>query len=137
MPTWAAVFAGRASALFAVLAGCSLVLSTRSRLAVSGRLRDAAPSVLIRAAAIVLIGLCLGSISEAAGGHPRQLRRSCSRSPCSSCGCGPSALFVDRRGLDGPLPDRVDDGCAPTFLLEPELPADGLLRPGDAGDDAH
>ena len=64
MPTWAAVFAGRASALFAVLAGCSLVLSTRSRLAVSGRLRDAAPSVLIRAAAIVLIGLCLGSISS-------------------------------------------------------------------------
>ena len=63
MPTWAAVFAGRASALFAVHAGCSLVLSTRSRLAVSGRLRDAAPSVLIRAAAIVLIGLCLGSIS--------------------------------------------------------------------------
>lgn len=63
MPTWAAVFAGRASALFAVLAGCSLVLSTRSRIAVSGRLRDAAPSVLIRAAAIVLIGLCLGSIS--------------------------------------------------------------------------
>lgn len=63
MPTWAAVFAGRASALFAVLAGCSLVLSTRSRMAVSGRLRDAAPSVLIRAAAIVLIGLCLGSIS--------------------------------------------------------------------------
>lgn len=63
MPTWAAIFAGRASALFAVLAGCSLVLSTRSRLAESGRLRDAAPSVLIRAAAIVLIGLCLGSIS--------------------------------------------------------------------------
>ncbi|QUL80079.1 heparan-alpha-glucosaminide N-acetyltransferase domain-containing protein [Brevibacterium sp. SMBL_HHYL_HB1] len=64
MPTWAAAFAGRASALFAVLAGCSLVLSTRSRLAESGRLRDAAPSVLIRAAAIVLIGLCLGSISS-------------------------------------------------------------------------
>uniref|UniRef100_UPI003B3B70A6 heparan-alpha-glucosaminide N-acetyltransferase domain-containing protein n=1 Tax=Brevibacterium sediminis TaxID=1857024 RepID=UPI003B3B70A6 len=63
MPTWAAVFAGRASALFAVLAGCSLVLSTRSRMAVSERLRDAAPGVLIRAAAIVLIGLCLGSIS--------------------------------------------------------------------------
>src|SRR5699024_10763774 len=38
MPTWAAAFAGRASALFAVLAGCSLVLSTRSRLAESGRL---------------------------------------------------------------------------------------------------
>src|SRR5699024_10718648 len=64
MPTWAAAFAGRASALFAVLAGCSLVLSTRSRLAESGRLRDAAGSVLIRAAAIVLIGLCLGSISS-------------------------------------------------------------------------
>ena len=63
MPTWAAVFAGRASALFAVLAGCSLVLSTRSRLLVSGRLRDAAPSVLIRAAAIVLVGLCLGTVS--------------------------------------------------------------------------
>ncbi|WP_166972633.1 heparan-alpha-glucosaminide N-acetyltransferase domain-containing protein [Brevibacterium atlanticum] len=63
MPTWAAIFAGRASALFAVLAGCSLVLSTRSRLTDSGRLRDAAPSVLIRAAVIVLIGLCLGSIS--------------------------------------------------------------------------
>jgi uncharacterized membrane protein len=63
MPTWAAVFAGRASALFAVLAGCSLVLSTRSRLAANGRLRDAAPGVLVRAAAIVLIGLCLGSIS--------------------------------------------------------------------------
>ncbi|MGC2942455.1 MULTISPECIES: heparan-alpha-glucosaminide N-acetyltransferase domain-containing protein [unclassified Brevibacterium] len=67
MPTWAAIFAGRASALFAVLAGCSLVLSTRSRLDGApdgrGRLRDAAPSVLIRAAAIVLIGLCLGSIS--------------------------------------------------------------------------
>ncbi|MGO2037780.1 MAG: heparan-alpha-glucosaminide N-acetyltransferase domain-containing protein [Brevibacterium sp.] len=62
-PTWAAVFAGRASALFAVLAGCSLVLSTRSRMAESNRLRDAAPSVLIRAAAIVLIGLCLGSVS--------------------------------------------------------------------------
>ncbi|RCS91960.1 heparan-alpha-glucosaminide N-acetyltransferase domain-containing protein [Brevibacterium aurantiacum] len=64
LPTWAAVFAGRASALFAVLAGCSLVLSTRSRLAASGRLRDAAPSVLIRAAAIVIIGLCLGTISD-------------------------------------------------------------------------
>ena len=64
MPTWAAIFAGRASALFAVLAGCSLVLSTRSRMAESGRLRDAAPSVLIRAAAIILIGLCLGSISS-------------------------------------------------------------------------
>lgn len=63
MPTWAAVFAGRASALFAVLAGCSLVLSTRGRLSERGRLRDAAPSVLIRAAAIVLVGLCLGSIS--------------------------------------------------------------------------
>ncbi|UVI34826.1 heparan-alpha-glucosaminide N-acetyltransferase domain-containing protein [Brevibacterium spongiae] len=64
MPTWAAVFAGRASALFAVLAGCSLVLSTHSRLAAYGRLRDAAPSVLIRAAAIVFIGLCLGSVSS-------------------------------------------------------------------------
>lgn len=63
LPTWAAVFAGRASALFAVLAGCSLVLATRSRMAGSGRLRDAAPSVLIRAGAIVLIGLCLGSVS--------------------------------------------------------------------------
>ncbi|SMX80250.1 Protein of unknown function (DUF1624) [Brevibacterium sp. 239c] len=62
-PTWAAVFAGRASALFAVLAGCSLVLATRSRMAGSGRLRDAAPSVLIRAGAIILIGLCLGSVS--------------------------------------------------------------------------
>lgn len=64
LPTWAAVFAGRASALFAVLAGCSLVLSTRSRMAGSGRLRDAAPSVLIRAGAIVIIGLCLGSVSS-------------------------------------------------------------------------
>ncbi|WP_210602630.1 heparan-alpha-glucosaminide N-acetyltransferase domain-containing protein [Brevibacterium oceani] len=68
MPTWAAIFAGRASALFAVLAGCSLVLSTRSRLDGAhdgrGRLRDAVPSVLIRAAAIVIIGLCLGSISS-------------------------------------------------------------------------
>ncbi|WP_209371080.1 heparan-alpha-glucosaminide N-acetyltransferase domain-containing protein [Brevibacterium renqingii] len=63
LPTGAAIFAGRASALFAVLAGCSLVLSTRTRLQTSGRLRDAAPGVLIRAAAIVLIGLCLGSIS--------------------------------------------------------------------------
>ncbi|SMX86164.1 MULTISPECIES: heparan-alpha-glucosaminide N-acetyltransferase domain-containing protein [Brevibacterium] len=63
-PTWAAVFAGRASALFAVLAGCSLVLSTRSRMAASGRLRDAVPSVLIRAGAIVIIGLCLGSVSS-------------------------------------------------------------------------
>lgn len=64
LPTWAAIFAGRASALFAVLAGCSLVLSTRSRLADSNRLRDAAPSVLIRAAAIIVIGLCLGTISS-------------------------------------------------------------------------
>lgn len=63
-PTWAAVFAGRASALFAVLAGCSLVLSTRSRMAASGRLRDAVPSVLIRAGAIIVIGLCLGSVSS-------------------------------------------------------------------------
>src|SRR5699024_10687407 len=64
MPTGAAAFAGRASALFGVLAGCSLVLTTRWRLAESGRLRDAAPRVLIRAAAIVLIGLCLGSSSS-------------------------------------------------------------------------
>lgn len=64
LPTWAAVFAGRASALFAVLAGCSLVLSTRSRMADSGRLRDAASSVLIRSGAIILIGLCLGSVSS-------------------------------------------------------------------------
>ncbi|SDS96101.1 Protein of unknown function [Brevibacterium sandarakinum] len=63
LPTWAAVFAGRASALFAVLAGCSLVLSTRSRMSASGRLRDAVPSVLIRAGAIIFIGLCLGSVS--------------------------------------------------------------------------
>ena len=64
LPTWAAVFAGRASALFAVLAGCSLVLSTRSRMAGSGRLRNAVPSVLIRSGAIILIGLCLGSVSS-------------------------------------------------------------------------
>ncbi|MDN6133221.1 heparan-alpha-glucosaminide N-acetyltransferase domain-containing protein [Brevibacterium sp.] len=63
-PTWAAMFAGRASALFAVLAGCSLVLSTRSRMVASGRLRAAVPSVLIRAGAIILIGLCLGSVSS-------------------------------------------------------------------------
>src|SRR5699024_4781888 len=43
---------------------CSLVLSTRSPLAESGRLRNAAPSVRIRATAIVLIALCLGAISS-------------------------------------------------------------------------
>ena len=64
LPTWAALFAGRASALFAVLAGCSLVLSTRSRMGETGRLRDAATSVLIRSAAIVVIGLCLGTVSS-------------------------------------------------------------------------
>src|SRR5699024_11585489 len=37
MPTWAAAFAGRASALLAVLAGCLMVLSKRSRLDESGR----------------------------------------------------------------------------------------------------
>ncbi len=63
-PTWAAVFSGKASALFAVLAGCSLVLSTRSRLDRPGAgLRTVAPSVLIRAAAITVIGLCLGTVS--------------------------------------------------------------------------
>lgn len=63
-PTWAAVFSGKASALFAVLAGCSLVLSTRTRLDRPGaRLRDVASSVLIRAAAITVIGLCLGTVS--------------------------------------------------------------------------
>lgn len=65
-PTWAAIFAGRASALFAVLAGCSLVLSTTAVLSrPNSRLRDAAPGVLIRAAAITVIGLVLGSISTA------------------------------------------------------------------------
>ncbi|KZE22781.1 MULTISPECIES: heparan-alpha-glucosaminide N-acetyltransferase domain-containing protein [Brevibacterium] len=63
MPTWATVFSGRASALFAVLAGCSLVLSTRSTLAATGRLRDVAPGVLVRAASIIVIGLFLGAIT--------------------------------------------------------------------------
>ncbi|RBP67868.1 uncharacterized protein DUF1624 [Brevibacterium sanguinis] len=65
MPTWASEFSGKASALFAVLAGCSLVLSTRSRLDRPGAgLRDVAGSVLIRAAAITAIGLCLGTVSS-------------------------------------------------------------------------
>ncbi|MFF8892834.1 heparan-alpha-glucosaminide N-acetyltransferase domain-containing protein [Brevibacterium casei] len=63
LPTWATVFSGRASALFAVLAGCSLVLSTRSTLAATGRLRDVAPGVLVRAASIIVIGLFLGAIT--------------------------------------------------------------------------
>lgn len=63
MPTFAAIFSGRASALFAVLAGCSLVLSTRSTLAATGRLRDVAPGVLVRAASIIVIGLILGAIT--------------------------------------------------------------------------
>lgn len=62
-PTWPAVFAGRASALFAVLAGCSLVLSTRSRIQRMDRVGPAVPSVLTRAGAIVAIGLCLGTVS--------------------------------------------------------------------------
>ena len=62
-PTWAAIFSGRASALFAVLAGCSLVLSTRGTLEATGRLRDVAPGVLVRAASIIVVGLFLGAIT--------------------------------------------------------------------------
>lgn len=60
-PTPAVVFAGRSSALFAVLAGFSLVLSSRSRMRESpGRAQLAA---VVRGAVIFFIGLVLGSIS--------------------------------------------------------------------------
>ncbi|SMY11322.1 heparan-alpha-glucosaminide N-acetyltransferase domain-containing protein [Brevibacterium jeotgali] len=62
--TAVALLQGRASALFAVLAGFSIILSTRSALAHTGGRGWAAASVglVIRGALIALIGLALGEL---------------------------------------------------------------------------
>ncbi|WGW13126.1 heparan-alpha-glucosaminide N-acetyltransferase domain-containing protein [Saxibacter everestensis] len=66
-PSWAALFSGRASALFAVLAGVGLALSTGREAAPSGRgLAAARAGVLTRAAIIVAIGLTLGLVPTTA-----------------------------------------------------------------------
>ena len=57
--TSASIFAGRASALFAVIAGISIVLSTRRTL-VSGGWARAAGGLLTRGLCIVVLGLILG-----------------------------------------------------------------------------
>ena len=60
-PTWAVVFAGRSSALFAVLAGFSLVLASRSR--ALSTLGKAIAAAVIRGIIIFAIGLVLGTVS--------------------------------------------------------------------------
>ncbi|WP_349827648.1 heparan-alpha-glucosaminide N-acetyltransferase domain-containing protein [Brevibacterium litoralis] len=61
LPTWATVFAGRASALFAILAGVSVVLATRRVLdAPDGRgWARAAAGLVARGIVIALVGLAL------------------------------------------------------------------------------
>lgn len=63
-PTFAAVFSGRASALFAVLAGVSIVLSTSRTLAQPGARPWAAAAVglVVRGVIIAVLGLFLGSL---------------------------------------------------------------------------
>src|SRR5690606_19977643 len=56
--TWFQITAGRSSALFAVLAGVSIVLVTRARPARSAR--DHRLALVVRALAIAVIGLFLG-----------------------------------------------------------------------------
>lgn len=65
-PTWATLFAGRSSALFAVLAGVSVVLSTRTLLSVSGPRAwlAAASGLWVRGAVIFVLGLLLASLSS-------------------------------------------------------------------------
>ncbi|MCQ9384984.1 DUF1624 domain-containing protein [Brevibacterium moorei] len=62
-PAFAGHFAGRASALFAVLAGCSIVLSTRRPLG-AGRFGQAAAGLVVRGVIIVIIGLALGEVTS-------------------------------------------------------------------------
>ena len=60
-PTWAVMFAGRSSALFAVLAGFSLVLASQSRsLSTPGK---AIAAAVVRGVIIFTVGLLLGTIS--------------------------------------------------------------------------
>lgn len=65
-PTWATLFAGRSSALFAVLAGVSVVLSTRTLLSVPGPRAwlAAASGLWVRGAVIFVLGLFLGSLGS-------------------------------------------------------------------------
>lgn len=65
-PSWAAVFAGRASALFALLAGFSVVLATRRVLEVPGPRgwAAAAGGLLVRGALIGVLGLVLGLLTS-------------------------------------------------------------------------
>ncbi|MFB9774943.1 heparan-alpha-glucosaminide N-acetyltransferase domain-containing protein [Brevibacterium otitidis] len=65
-PTWATLFAGRSSALFAVLAGVSVVLSTRTLLSVSGPRAwlAAASGLWVRGAVIFVLGLLLASLGS-------------------------------------------------------------------------
>lgn len=62
-PTWAVIFAGRSSALFAVLAGVSVVLSTRTVLAAPGwrAWLAAAAGLWVRGAIIFVLGLVLAT----------------------------------------------------------------------------
>ena len=65
-PTAATFWAGKASALFAVLAGISIILSTRRTLSAPGfrPWLSAALALWVRGLLIVVIGLFLGSISS-------------------------------------------------------------------------
>ncbi len=76
-PTWVAeVFSGRASALFALLAGVSLALMTGGSRPVRGEERVArSAGLLVRALAVGVVGLLLGGIDLARleGAHDRVL----------------------------------------------------------------
>lgn len=63
-PTWATPFAGKAAALFAILAGVSIVLSTRRRVDEERGIVGATVGLLVRGGCIALLGLILGAVSS-------------------------------------------------------------------------
>ncbi len=75
-PVWHWLASGRASALFAVLAGVSLALMSGGTRPVRGRERLATTTgLVVRALLIAALGLLLGDLELGAGGDPHLLRR--------------------------------------------------------------
>lgn len=141
--TWAIAFAGRASALFAVLAGVSLALSVRpeSLREPRGWLRQAA-GVAARAGVIIAIGLSLGELDSGLAvilvhyGVLFLLAASVLRLPAGWLGglgvawllLMPVALHAIRAA--GPLPAFDYDSPAWTGLADPAQFFSGLLVTG-------
>ncbi len=126
------VFAGRASALFAVLAGVALALvSGRTTPPVGAALTSARRAVLGRAGVVLVIGLTLGVPQVRGRGDPRQLRAPVRRG-AAVAGVPVAGDGVVGRRVAGRLP-VVSHACAGSSTPGPG-PVTSWLSLADPGE---